>query len=313
MADPRRRPPVSTRRALALALDLALRRDPRHSLIVPVLLRAPWVLTLALLPPFESFADPAPVVVLASVALVGDFVTSLLIGAMLRFRARSVFEAGPGAAPGPARASYALGIRRIPWLLVTEVLRNFTLGLAASFSVLPVAFLRIGGDTFLQDVPRNALLLGLAAVLLVPTVFLSLRLAVATEAVVLHERDLAGAFLRSFRLMEERMERWFELVAASAAMILGAALFSTALGVLVPAITDRWQVATFWLLVVAIVPVIHYAWTFFYLRLVEVAESAPEAAATPGPVVTRGAARPPLEFARGPQAPSGDGGNGAEP
>src|SRR5688500_11414995 len=112
MADPRHRLPISTRHAFALAFDLAVQRDPLHSLLVPILLRAPWVLTLALLPPFETLKDPAPIFVLASIALVGDFVTSLLIGAMLRFRARAVYNISPHTRPR-ARECYALGLRRI--------------------------------------------------------------------------------------------------------------------------------------------------------------------------------------------------------
>lgn len=279
--------PISTRHAFGLALDLAIRRDPFHSLIVPILLRAPWVLTLALLPPFETFANPAPIFVIASVALMGDFVTSLMIGAMLRFRARSVFNTPRDVRPAPAGQCYALGIRRIPWLLVTEVVRNFTLGIAASFSVLPTAFLRIGMETFFHDLARNVLLLGVAASLLVPTLFLGFRLAVATEAIVLDERDLGGAFLRSFRMMQGHFERWFELVAASAAIILGAAMLSTTLTVLAPGVSDRGGVAIFWMLVITAMPVIQYAWTFFYLRLVEidrpVVEVAPNYASTAAP------------------------------
>ena len=49
--SPHRRPPISARHAFALAFDLAVRRDPVQSLLVPFLLRAPWILALAVLPP----------------------------------------------------------------------------------------------------------------------------------------------------------------------------------------------------------------------------------------------------------------------
>jgi hypothetical protein len=310
MPDRKHRPPISTRRAFAQAFDLALRRDPFHSLILPILLRAPWVLTLALLPPFETFSNPAPIFVLASIAMMGDFITSLMIGAMLRFRARSVFNTPRSTRPAPAPECYARGVRRIPWLLVTEVVRNFTLGIAASFSILPTAFLRMGLETFFQDLARNVLLLGVSIALIIPTLFLGFRLAVATESVVLDEHDLAGAFLRSFHVMEGHFERWFELIAASAALILGAALFSTSLTVLAPSITDRGGVATFWMLVIAVMPVIQYAWTFFYLRLVEIEGPGVEVGPTYASTArASGVAQKPLEVAgrAGAGSQTGDG------
>src|SRR5213594_3951083 len=101
MRDHSHRQPISTRHAFALAFELAARRDPFHSLVVPVLLRAPWALSLALLPPLSSVDEPASVLALGSLALVGDFITSLAIGAMLRFRARSVFNTPTSIRPAP--------------------------------------------------------------------------------------------------------------------------------------------------------------------------------------------------------------------
>jgi hypothetical protein len=272
MPDHSHRPPISTRHAFALAFDLAARRDPFHSLVVPVLLRATWALALALLPPLDSVDEPSSVLALGSLALVGDFITSLVVAAMLRFRARSVFNTPFAMRPARVLDCYARGLQRIPWLLATEVVRNGALGIAAYCSFLPTAYLRLSPETFFQDLSHNFLQIAVAASLLVPTLFLGFRLAVATESVVLDERDLAGAFQRSFRVMRGRFERWFELVAASGALILGLAMCVSLLGVLLPRLSDSGQVAIFWLMVIATTPVIQYAWTFFYLRLVEIDE-----------------------------------------
>jgi hypothetical protein len=271
MPDRHHRLPISTRHAFALAFELAARRDPLQSLVVPVLLRAPWVLTLALLP-LEGPNDPSAVLALGSLALIGDFITLLVVGAMLRFRARSVFNLPAPTRPGRAAECYARGFSRIPWLLLTEVVRNTVLAIAAYCSFLPTAYLRLSAETFFGDLAHNFLQLAVAASLLAPTLFLGFRLAVATEAVVLDERDMGGAFQRSFRMMRGRFERWFELVAASGALILGLAMLVAALGVLFPTLSDAGRIALFWLLVIAATPIIQYAWTFFYLRLAEIEE-----------------------------------------
>src|SRR5213592_1153224 len=143
MSDPKRRSPISARHAFGLAFDLAVRRDPVHSLLVPLALRAPWALTLALLPPVETSPDPSLVLGVASIALVGDFVTLLVISAMLRMRARAAFHLPPEAPLVPVSSCYAKGMARIPSLLLTEVLRNVLLGVAASMSILPAAVLRL--------------------------------------------------------------------------------------------------------------------------------------------------------------------------
>jgi hypothetical protein len=266
----RRRPPISTRHAFALALDLAVRRDPLHSLVIPLVLRAPWILALVLLPPVDS-GDVSPAVLgLTSVALLGDFVTLLVVGAMLRLRARSVFNTPREAPPTPAIECYAKGVRRIPWLLVTEVLRNLVLAVAASLIVLPTAFARFHPETALEDLGRNLLLLAIAAVFALPSLFVVYRLAVATEAVVLDEHDLGGAFQSSFRMMRGHLERWFELILASGILVLAPAMVLAALQLAIPALAGTASLMLFWLIVVAVWPIVQYAWTFFYLRLVEI-------------------------------------------
>jgi len=272
MPDLKRRPPISARHAFALAFDLAARRDPVHSLLVPFVLRAPWALTLALLPPLESSPDQARVLAVASVALVGDFATLLVISAMLRLRARSVFNTAPGTHPAPATECYAKGMARVPSLLVTEVFRNVLLGVAASFSILPAAALRLRLDTFFGDLSTNFLLLVVAVCLLFPTLFLGFRLAVATESVVLDDHGMTPALQRSFTLMQGHFERWLEVLAASAALVLGLALVATLASAVFPALPDAVVIALFWVFVIAVTPVIQYAWTFFYLRLVEIEE-----------------------------------------
>jgi hypothetical protein len=266
----RRRLPISTRHAFALAFDLAVRRDPLHSLVIPLLLRAPWSLALVLLPPADSGAVTAKVLGLTSLALIGDFITLLVVGAMLRLRARSVFNTPEGLRPAAAADCYARGTRRIPWLLLTEVVRNLVLAIAASLIVLPTTFLRFHPGTLLADLGRNLVLVGAAFLLALPALSVVYRLGVATEAVVLDEHDLARAFQSSFRLMRGHLERWFELVLASGILVLVPALVLAALSLAIPWLAGSAGLMIFWLVVVGVGPVIQYAWTFFYLRLVEI-------------------------------------------
>jgi hypothetical protein len=285
-SPPPSRPPISTRHALALAFDLAVRRDALHSIVIPLALRAPWVLTWVMLPPEETGAFHPRDLALRSFALVGDFVTSLVIGAMLRFRARSVYNTSRATPPASAYECYMGGLRRIPWLITTEIARNTSFALAASFSVLPAAFLRLAWPLRIEDLPHDLLLLAVAFVLALPSLMLAFRLAVATEAVVLDDHDLAGAFQHSFRIMRGRFERWLELIVASGLLILGLALCVAALTLAVPIST---AVVILWVAIVAIMPIIQYCWTFFYLRLVEVeprpvvSEVGPAYAAVPRP------------------------------
>src|SRR5262249_47561146 len=119
------RQPISARHAFARAFDLAVRRDAVQSLWVPLLLHAPWLLLKALVP---SPDDPGGLTVrnlqLNSLQLLGDFPVSLLIAAMLRFRALSVYASPDGLTPAPALECYARGARRMPWLFATELIRN---------------------------------------------------------------------------------------------------------------------------------------------------------------------------------------------
>jgi hypothetical protein len=284
--------PVSTRHAIALAFDLAFRRDPLHSIVVPTLLRAPWVIVWAMNAPIDG-AIPTPGSLLAaSLALVGDFITLIVVGAMLRIRARSVFNTPPGTRPAPALECYARGLRRVGWLFLTESVRNGSLAIAATFSILPTAFVRLSWESLSSQLAPQLLLLGAAAMLSLPALFLGFRLAVATEAVVLDDHDLAGAFQHSFRLMRGRFERWLELIAASAVVVLALALVVAALTVAAPPLGEGGS-SFFWLLVVAFTPPIQYAWTFFYLRLIEVEPSASPGSPRPGPGNGLAAAAPP--------------------
>ena len=174
--SPHRRLPISARHAFALAFDLAVRRDPRHSLLVPLALRLPWILTLALLPAMDGPAGVSgDVVRLTALALAGDYIVGLVISAMLRFRARSVYNTPPSQPAAPALECYALGLRRLPWLFLTEVGRNLALFAAGLFLVLP----------------------GL---------WLGFRLSMATETTVLRQLRTSAAFSHSFQLTRSRLD-----------------------------------------------------------------------------------------------------------
>lgn len=262
------RPPVSTRHAFALAFDLAVRRDAFQSVLVPFLLRAPWIVALALLSPDDETHVPLITGTLTIAALIGDFVLSLVIGAMLRFRARSVFNTAADAAPQAAGACYGLGLRRLPGLIVTEVLRNALLGIGFAVAATPAAMINL--------VSRNArglveavALLGVGLVLLLPVAWMGFRLALATEAVVLGSPNVFEAFRASFRLTVGRFERWLEMIVVSVLLGLCTVFVAAALSVAIPGPAIAVWVAVARLLVMAITPVIQYAWTFFYLRLVE--------------------------------------------
>jgi len=184
MHDPSRElPPVSARRAIALAFALA-RRDPMQSLVVPLLLRAPWILTLSMLPSGDESEFPRRALLLGSVALLGDYLALMITSAMLRFRALSVWEGPPGAPPAPALECYARALRRVPWLIVTEFVRYAAGAFGLFFFVIP-------------------------------GVILGFRLAWAAEAVTLHAPHLSAAFERSYRLSKGRFGRWVELSIAS--------------------------------------------------------------------------------------------------
>src|SRR5215471_7712332 len=251
MSTPRR-PPTSARHAFALAFDLAVRRDRLHSLWVPLLLHTPWLALQAVVPsPDDPGGMSARNLMLSSVILVGDFVVSLLVASMLRFRALSVHEAA-GAEPAGALECYARGLRRLPWLFATEVLRNVAL---------------FGAGLFL----------------LLPGIWVGFRFSLATEAVVLRRTGVLAAFGRSYRLTEARLEPWLEMIAFSVVVVLCIQL-SCALGFLAFPATSWSQWATVALFLLALVmSVIQYAWTFFYLRLED-----EEASAEPGAPDERG-------------------------
>lgn len=233
-----RLPPVSTRHAFALAFDLAFRRDAVQSLVLPFLLRAPWVIALALLPPSEQVSMRLDVMLVWSIAAIGGAFAWLLVDAMLRFRARSVFDR-PGSRPAAAADCYAAALRRVGWLYLTELARSFVLVLGYGFFVIP-------------------------------GVWLSYRLAFATEAVVLTERDLVHAFQHSWRLSRKRFERWLEMIVVSVALVLVACLLGAILYVVSPVTGTEIAGLIGTLVVVLVWPVFQYAWTFFYLRLIEV-------------------------------------------
>lgn len=237
----RLRRPVSTRHAFALAFDLAVRRDALQSLVVPLLLRAPWVIALTLVPsPTESGA-PGRTALIWVVAGLGDALTGLTVDAMLRLRARSVFNTPPEVRPAPAIECYARGLARVPWLFVTEMVRRI-------------------------------LIAGGFVLLFIPGLWAAFRLAFATEAVVLGDRNLAAAFRQSFRLTERRFERWLELMAMSVASVLVVLFALTAVLLVFRTIPGESWGGIGYLAAVATWPVLQYAWTFFYLRLAEVEE-----------------------------------------
>lgn len=228
------RPPVSARHAFALAFDLAVRRDALHSLIVPLILRSPWLLVL-FLPAPATGAMGARLLVLGIV--IAQSVLWWAVDAMLRFRARSVFNTPEGTPPMPVARCYAQGLPRLPWLYVTEAVRGAALAFAFSF-------------------------------LLLPGIFFGFRLAFATEAVVLDEANMAAAFARSWRLSEGRLERWLEMSVASVLLVIGASFVAAAVSLLLDAFHLPGRAVGF-LVIIAVVPVIQYAWTFFYLRMIE--------------------------------------------
>jgi hypothetical protein len=240
MAPHFRRLPISARHAFALAFDLAVRRDGVQSLLVPFLLHAPWVLAQGMLPaPDEPGGMTAHNLMLNSVTLLGDFLVSLFVAGMLRFRARSVFNTPLGTRPAPVIDCYWRGLKRMPWLFITELLRNIAMFGAGLFLVLP-------------------------------GVWVGFRLSMATEAAVLRETTSVGAFTRSFHLTPGRLERWLEMIAMSVVMVLSILFTCAVFFFALP--TTSWSTwATVALLVLPpVMTIIQYAWTFFYLRLEEI-------------------------------------------
>jgi hypothetical protein len=189
--------------------------------------------------------DPArpltPVVLVSMVALLGGSVSWWAVDAMLRVRARSVYNTPHGNPPAPVLECYEHGLRRLPWLYLTECVRGFAMALGFGVFVLP-------------------------------GVYLAYKLGFCTEAVVLDERHMAGAFQHSFQLSRGRFERWLEMVVVSVLLALGVLFFGTVLSLAIHWLSfDTWKTITL-LLLVALWPVFQYAWTFFYLRLIELEE-----------------------------------------
>lgn len=239
--------------------------------MVPFLLRAPWVLLFGMLPPMAAGSGNVPgwMVLLGCLLLIGDFLTLQVVSGMLRFRARSVFNTVPQVRPMAPSEGYRLAFRRIPWLVTTEVVRNLSLALAASLAAFPASLVRVTMESVLRDLGRNVILLVVTVCLALPVILFGCRLAVATEAVVLDDRDLAGAFIRSMRLMTGRFERWFELIAASGLLVLMVALLCAVMTLVSDVFAGPSGVTALWLLIVFLNPVFLYAWAFFYLRLRE--------------------------------------------
>ena len=241
---PRSHRPVSARHAFALAFDLAVRRDAVASLLVPLLLRAPFILIPAILRPLEHLDHPA-LLQISECALVIDYILLLWTSSMLRFRAHSVFNTPAGVHPEEAVRCYGKAFRRMPWLVVTEVVRNVVLTVATFFFVLP-------------------------------GIYLGYRLSCATESVVLDAPNLDRAFRRSFSLTDGRLERWFEMTTVSALIGLGLFLVMAIVALIFPQPGYSTWITVTQVLLVLVTTVIQYAWTFFYLRLVEIEEPAVE-------------------------------------
>jgi hypothetical protein len=111
-------------------------------------------------------------------------------------------------------------------------------------------------------------------------------------------------------MMRGHLERWFELVLISGAMVLVPALGLAALSLAIPALAGTAGVMIFWLVVVAVWPVIQYAWAFFYLRLVEIENPIDEP--RPAYAASVAAAEPLLAGAQG-AGPNGQAGAVSSP
>jgi len=250
----RHRLPISARHAFALAFDLAARRDALQSIVVPLALWAPWIFAPAILERVFPGLDRSQLVLVTAGGKLLDFLVFVVLTAMLRFRARSVFNTPVEVHPAPVLQCYAQGLRRVPALYLAEALRNIALAIA--FSMLFVPFLYLG-----------------------------FKLSMVTEVVVLRPSDPVRATQRSFHLTEGRFERWLEMVAISVFLVVPVWFLMVVGFLAVPASSWNVWLAVGTFLTAAIVPVIQYAWTFFYLRLEEIdpaLQAAPQAAAAQG-------------------------------
>ncbi|MEO5987509.1 MAG: hypothetical protein ABIU54_12480 [Candidatus Eisenbacteria bacterium] len=209
-------------------------------MIVPLLLQTPWFFAQAMLPPLEDSRDRlTQVTLLKAVVLVGQSLSWLLVSAMLRFRARSVFNTPGGRHAPPVLECYRQGVTRVPALFVTESLRNVSFWVSGLFLIFPV-------------------------------LYTSFKLSMATEAVVLRDGGPFVSFSRSFHLTEGRFERWLEMIVISVVIVLGICFFAPLLYLAAPGPGWEAYVMGTLFVVIAVLPVIQYAWTFFYLRLEEI-------------------------------------------
>jgi len=252
----RQRLPISARHAFALAFDLAARRDVMQSIVVPLLLWSPWIFAPAVIERAFPALDRSQLLLVTAGGKLLDFLVFVMVTAMLRFRALSVFNTPGAVHPAPALECYARGLRRVPALYLAEALRNIALTIALSM-------------------------------LFVPFLYLGFKLSMVTEIVVLRPSDPARATQRSFHLTEARFERWLEMVAISVFLVVPI-WFLMAVGFFaVPGSSLNVWFALGTFLSAAIMPVIQYAWTFFYLRLEEIEPSneaaLPDPAAQVGP------------------------------
>ncbi len=267
----RQRLPISARHAFALAFDLAARRDVVHSILVPLALWSPWIFAPAVIERAFPGLDRSQMLLVTAGGKLLDFLVFVIVTAMLRFRARSVFNTPAAVHPAPVLECYARGLRRVPALYVAEALRNIAFTIA--FGMLVVPFLYLG-----------------------------FKLSMVTEAVVLRPSDPVRATQRSFRLTEGRFERWLEMVAISVFLVVPIWFLMAVCFFAVPGSSLNVWFALGTFLSAAIMPVIQYAWTFFYLRLEEidpahaVEDPAPAAAGTPAAAWRERPAQPHLRL-----------------
>ncbi len=270
----RPRLPISARHAFALAFDLAARRDALHSIVVPLLVWGPWILAPAVVELAYPGLDRGTMLLVTAGGKLVEFLAYVILAAMLRFRARSVFNTTAEVHPAPARECYANGLKRVPALYLAEVLRNVALGSPLS---LALAASRSTGEAF-----RDLSLVVLTAALLAPLLYLGFKLSMMTEVVVLKPLGPIRAVERSFKLTEGRFERWLEMIAISVALILPIWFLMAVCYVAVPSSSLNVWFTLGTLLSAAVMPVVQYAWTFFYLRLEEI-QPASRTDAEPGP------------------------------
>ena len=131
---------------------------------------------------------------------------------------------------------------------------------------------------------------------------------------MLDDRNLVSAFQHSIHLSRGRFERWLEMVVGSVLLVL-AVWFLAALVYAIPHRPPSLEVvvAGLSLLLIALFPVFQYAWTFFYLRLIEMEEPRMQEAgpfyassALGGPWRAPGAGPPQLTLVEPPPPPHGE-------